>query len=73
MLFLNLIPQLCSWLLIRVSSCQDVLVINRARLLRDMHFTDALNAMKAFSYPPLDCILGRRFCALLGSNLWAKA
>ncbi|CAK9042948.1 unnamed protein product [Durusdinium trenchii] len=33
------------------NASKDVLVINRARLLRDMHFTDALNAMKAFSYP----------------------
>ena len=33
--------------------CEDVLVINRARLLRDTYFTLALNAMKHRDYPPL--------------------
>ena len=32
---------------------EDVLVINRARLLRDTYFTLALNAMKHRDYPPL--------------------
>lgn len=32
---------------------EDVLVINRARLLSDSYFTTALNAMKHPNYPPL--------------------
>ena len=32
---------------------EDVLVINRARLLRDTYFTVALNAMKHRNYPTL--------------------
>lgn len=32
---------------------EDVLVINRARLLRDTYFTDTLNAMKHKTYLPL--------------------